>query len=100
MAHVSSWFLDEIIESGSGDLIHDYATPVPGVMTLEMMGMPSTNWRYYADFFHATSSFSPKDPEFQAAVSHMGDMFGELGDIARYRRGHPGDDLTSAIVTT
>jgi len=99
MAHVSSWFLDEIIEAGEGDLILDYATPVPGVMTLEMMGMPSTNWRYYADFFHATSSFRPSDPEFQEAISRVGDMWGELGEIARSRRANPGDDLTSAIVT-
>lgn len=98
MAQVSSWFLDEVIESGEADLVLDYATPVPGVMTLEMMGMPSTNWRYYADFFHATSSFKPTDPEFQEAVGRVGDMWGELGDIARHRREHPGDDLTSAIV--
>ncbi|MEQ8841886.1 MAG: cytochrome P450 [Acidimicrobiales bacterium] len=100
MAHVSSWFLDEVIESGEADLIHDYATPVPGVMTLEMMGMPSTNWRHYADFFHATSSFAPSAPEFRAAVGRVGDMWGELADVARHRRANPGDDLTSAIVVT
>jgi len=100
IAHVSSWFLDEMIEAGEGDLILDYATPVPGVMTLEMMGMPSTNWRYYADFFHATSSFKPSDREFQEAVSRVGDMWGELGEFARARRADPGDDLTSAIVAS
>lgn len=100
IAHVSSWFLDEMIEAGEGDLILDYATPVPGVMTLEMMGMPSTNWRYYADFFHATSSFKPSDREFQEAVSRVGDMWGELGELARARRADPGDDLTSAIVAS
>jgi cytochrome P450 len=100
IAHVSSWFLDEMIEAGEGDLILDYATPVPGVMTLEMMGMPSTNWRYYADFFHATSSFKPSDVEFQEAVGRVGDMWGELGDFARHRRENPGRDLTSAIVSS
>ena len=97
MAHVSAWFLDEIIEAGEGDLVVDYATPVPGVMTLEMMGMPSTNWKYYADFFHATSSFEPGDAEFQEAVARVDDMWGELGEIARHRRANPGDDLASAI---
>ncbi|MDW3219668.1 MAG: cytochrome P450 [Acidimicrobiales bacterium] len=100
LAHVSAWFLDEMIEAGSGDLVNDYASPVPGVMTLEMMGMPSTNWKYYADFFHATSSFKPSDDEFQQAIARVGDMFGELGEIARHRRENPGDDLTSAIVTS
>ena len=100
IAHVSSWFLDEMIEAGEGDLILDYATPVPGVMTLEMMGMPSTNWRYYADFFHATSSFKPSDTEFQDAVARVGDRWAELGEFARDRRADPGDDLTSAIVSS
>jgi cytochrome P450 len=98
MEHVSAWFLDELIESGSADLVEDYTTPVPGVLTLEMMGMPSTNWRHYADFFHATASFRPSDERFQAAVAQVGDMWTELGDYARFRRENPGDDLTSAIV--
>jgi cytochrome P450 len=98
MEHVSAWFLDELIESGSADLVLDYATPVPGVLTLEMVGMSSDNWRYYADFFHATSSFRPSDEEFQQAVARVGDMWGELGDYTRFRREHPGEDLTSAIV--
>ncbi len=98
MEHISAWFLDELIESGDADLVLDYATPVPGVLTLEMVGMPSTNWRYYADFFHATSSYRPGDEEFQAAVARVGDMWVELGDYVRFRRESPGDDLTTEII--
>jgi cytochrome P450 len=98
MEHISAWFLDELIESGVADLVLDYATPVPGVLTLEMVGMPSTNWRRYADFFHATSSFRPEDEEFQRAVARYGDMWTELADYTRFRRDNPGDDLTSSII--
>lgn len=98
MEAISAWFLDEVIEAGSCDLVLDYATPVPGVLTLEMMGMPSENWKHYADFFHATSSYTPADEEFQRAVANYGAMWQELGDYARFRREHPGDDLTSAVV--
>ena len=100
MAQVSGWFLDEVIESGACDLVDDYATPVPAVMTLEMMGMPSINWRYYADFFHATSSFTGDDPRLHAALANWGAMWEELADYTRYRRANPSSDLTSAIVTS
>ena len=100
MAQVSGWFLDEVIESGACDLVDDYATPVPAVMTLEMMGMPSKNWRYYADFFHATSSFTKDDPRLHAALANWSTMWEELADYTRYRRANPSSDLTSAIVTS
>ncbi|GIT46504.1 MAG: hypothetical protein Ct9H300mP12_10890 [Acidimicrobiales bacterium] len=45
---ISTWFLDEVIEAGRADLVLDYATPVPAVLTLESMGMPAENWDYYA----------------------------------------------------
>ncbi|MYH88725.1 MAG: cytochrome P450 [Acidimicrobiaceae bacterium] len=98
MAQVSGWFLDEVIESGACDLVDDYATPVPAVMTLEMMGMPSENWRYYADFFHATSSFTKDDPRLHAALANWSTMWEDLADYTRYRRANPSSDLTSGIL--
>ncbi|MYB03165.1 MAG: cytochrome P450, partial [Acidimicrobiaceae bacterium] len=49
MEAVSSWFIDQFVEAGAADLVLDYATPVPAVLTLEMMGMDAANWRHYAD---------------------------------------------------
>jgi cytochrome P450 len=92
-------FLDEVIETGRADLIGDYATPVPAILTLEMMGMPSDNWRHYAEFFHASSSYSRRSPEFLAATARWQDMMAELVDFARHRRVAPADDITTALVT-
>ncbi len=100
MEAVSAWFIDEIIESGEADLVLDYTTPVPAVLTLEMMGMGSSNWQHYADFFHATSSYEPTDERYQNAVAHQPDMWGELRDFAVFRRGNPADDVTTALVSS
>ena len=100
MEAVSAWFLDEIVEAGAADLVLDYTTPVPAVLTLEMMGMVSSNWQHYADFFHATSSYEPSDERYLSAVAHQRDMWGELRDFARFRRGNPADDVTSALVSS
>ncbi|MCQ3811694.1 MAG: cytochrome P450 [Acidimicrobiia bacterium] len=100
MEAVSAWFIDEIVESGEADLVLDYATPVPAVLTLEMMGMVSSNWQHYADFFHATSSYEPTDERYLSAIAHQPDMWGELRDFAQFRREHPADDVTTALVSS
>ena len=100
MEAVSAWFLDEIVEAGQADLVLDYTTPVPAVLTLEMMGMASSNWQHYADFFHATSSYEPADERYLSAVAHQPDMWGELRDFAQFRRDNPADDVTTALVSS
>lgn len=92
-------FLDAVVEQGHADLVDDYATPVPAVLTLEMMGMPSDNWRHYADFFHASSKYRPSDPEFRAAAGRWPEMMAELVGFATHRRAEPADDITTALVT-
>ena len=99
MEAVSAWFLDQIVEAGAADLVLDYATPVPAVLTLELMGMESSNWKHYADFFHATSSYEPADARFRSAVARRDDMWAELLSFAAYRRANPADDVTTALVT-
>ena len=99
MEAVSAWFLDQFVETGAADLVLDYATPVPAVLTLELMGMESSNWRHYADFFHATSSYEPGDPRFRSAVARRDDMWAELAGFAAYRRDNPADDVTTALVS-
>ena len=99
MQAVATWFLDEIIERGDADLVLDYTSPVPAVLTLQMMGLPSENWSRYAEFFHAVAAYPQTSPEFAAAMAHAGDMVAELLGYAAYRREHLGDDVTSLLVT-
>ena len=98
MEAVSAWFLDQIVEDGAADLVLDYATPVPAVLTLELMGMESSNWKHYADFFHATSSYEPTDARFRSAVARRDDMWAELAGFAAFRRANPSNDVTTALV--
>ena len=43
MEAVSAWFLDQFVEDGAADLVLDYATAVPAVLTLEMMSIDAAN---------------------------------------------------------
>ena len=54
------------------DLVLDYASPVPAILTMRLMGLPYDNWQLYANLFHsvmdaseadrATTRRSPKSP--------------------------------------
>ena len=46
------WFLDQRIADGRMDLVLDYASPVPAILTMRLMGLPYDNWQLYADLFH------------------------------------------------
>lgn len=99
MEAVATWFLDEMIERGEGDLVLDYTVPVPAVLTLQMMGLPSENWTRYAEFFHTMSSYPATTPEYNAAIAHAPAIVAELIEYAAYRRAHLGDDVTSLLVS-
>ena len=43
------WFLDQRIADGRMDLVLDYASPVPAILTMRLMGLPYDNWQLYAE---------------------------------------------------
>ena len=38
------WFIDQRIVDGRMDLVLDYASPVPAILTMRLMGLPYENW--------------------------------------------------------
>jgi cytochrome P450 len=98
MQETATWFLDQHIESGAMDLVADYASPVPAVLTMALVGLPLDSWRHYAELFHAAVAHDPSDPERRAALAHVPEMLAELGEAAADRRSNPRDDLLTALV--
>jgi cytochrome P450 len=99
MERVTTWFLDQVIEAGTADLVNDLTTPVPAVLTLQMMGMPTDKWERYAEFFHASTAHASGTPEHTAAIARAPEMLGELREWTAYRRQHRSDDVTDLLVT-
>ncbi|HEU5082022.1 MAG TPA: cytochrome P450 [Acidimicrobiales bacterium] len=92
------WFLDERIEAGAIDLVDDYASPVPALLTMAIIGLPLDDWRAYSELFHATVARHPKDPRHQEAIARVPDMLARLRAEADRRRREPTDDLLSSLV--
>ena len=92
------WFLDQRIAAGHMDLVLDYASPVPAILTMKLMGLPYDNWQLYANLFHSVMAAPQDSAEYRVAISEVPAMMEGLLDFAARRRAEPGDDLTSFLV--
>jgi cytochrome P450 len=91
------WFLDQRIADGEMDLVLDYASPVPAILTMRLMGLPYDNWQLYANLFHSVMDASDAD-SYNRAIAEVPAMIDGLLKFAATRRADPADDLTSFLV--
>jgi cytochrome P450 len=92
------WFLDQKIGDGRMDMVLDYASPVPAMLTMRLMGLPHDNWRLYANLFHSVMAVSQDSDEYASAIAEVPAMMEGLLKFATSRRADPRDDLTSFLV--
>ena len=79
------------------DLVLDYASPVPAILTMRLMGLPYDNWQLYANLFHSVMD-APDADAYNKAIAEVPAMIDGLLKFAATRRADPGDDLTSFLV--
>lgn len=91
------WFLDQNIGVGRMDLVLDYASPVPAILTMRLMGLPYDNWQLYANLFHGVMDASGAD-QYNTVIAEVPAMIDGLLEFAATRRADPADDLTSFLV--
>jgi len=91
------WFLDQRNTDGGMDLVLDYASPVPAILTMRLMGLPYDNWQLYANLFHSVMDATDADA-YNKAIAEVPAMIDGLLKFAATRRADPGDDLTSFLV--
>ncbi|GFG75442.1 cytochrome P450 [Mycobacterium botniense] len=98
MEQCAHWFLDQRIGDGQMDLVLDYASPVPAILTMRLMGLPHDNWRLYANLFHSVMAAPQDSDDYAKAVAEVPAMMDDLLKFAASRRREPRDDLTSFLV--
>ena len=82
------WFLDQRIADGRMDLVLDYASPVPAILTMRLMGLPYDNWQLYANLFHSVMAASGGD-EYNKAIAEVPAMLDGLLKFVAARRADP-----------
>src|ERR1700745_2547830 len=94
MEQSAHWFLDQRIGDGQMDLVLHYASPVPAILTLKLMGLPYENWHLYAVLSHGV--MTPADAgQYNKVIAEVPSLIDGLLKFAATRRASPADDLTS-----
>lgn len=97
---VTGWVdtcLDQVIETGSFDIVGDLANPVPSLFTCEFLGLPIEDWRAYGEVQHEIIYTPPAEQE--AVLQKYMEVLGRVYAVITERRQNPGEDLISTLVT-
>ncbi len=90
--------VDDVIERGECDLVHDIAGRLPSGLIAELMGIPREDGeRLYewTELMHTTDSAVATPEERGAATLNM---LNYAAETAARKRAEPGDDIASALV--
>jgi cytochrome P450 len=98
MEQSAHWFLDQRIGDGQMDLVLDYASPVPAILTMKLMGLPYENWHLYANLFHSVMAVPQDSPDYAKAIAEVPAMMAGVLEFAATRRADARDDLTSFLI--
>lgn len=91
--------IDDFIEEGRADLIEQLASPVPAMLTVRLLGMPTSEWHSLADVFHKGAYLPPTEENTERIQSMLMGVYGQLLDAVKQRRAEPRDDLITALAT-
>ena len=95
--HWTTWFIDQVIESGECDFAS--VIGVPAVVTLDWLGLDVADWRRYSRALHSVLADSPGSAAHTRSVEvdipWMEDQI--VGAIAA-RRAEPRDDLITHLL--
>jgi cytochrome P450 len=101
---VAADLVDRLIEQGDCDFVTEVAARLPLKIICDMMGVPESD--YDLVFSRSNIILSMGDPEYipegqdipTALLTAGAELAGLVQDLGAYRREHPTDDLTSALV--
>ncbi|PYE20057.1 hypothetical protein DFR67_102195 [Williamsia limnetica] len=93
--------LDQLIESGGGEIVADLFKPLPSMVVAHYLGVPESDRAAFDRWTEAvvgadTSNLAQAGKSAGEAIMEMMAYFGRL---VSYRREHPGDDTVSHLVT-
>jgi cytochrome P450 len=78
---VTNAFIDRFVEAGECDLVLDLCSPVPAVVTLQYLGLPTEEWERYAVPIHS-SVYTPREPG-HPAFEHLNQQFAWIFEQVR-----------------
>lgn len=96
--HWVNHFIDEFIEDGACDLVYDFASPIPAVVTMEWLGWPTEEWSRLAHLAHDLMGYPPGSERWTRAVGNSPWINQRLAELIAERRREPRDDFISRLL--
>lgn len=93
--------IDNVINDGTADFVHDIAEPLPVIMIADLLGVPEDgrdNLRPWSAAIVKMYEQGYSDQEQAEASTAARDFMAYIGELADERRTHPQDDLITALV--
>lgn len=89
--------IDDFIERGEADLVHELADPLPAMTTLHKIGLPVDDWHDFSAPLHKTVFLRQDNParaDVMAELRHIADV---ITDAIAARRSSPRDDMITYL---
>jgi cytochrome P450 len=100
---ISNTLLDKVQAQGELDIIADLAHPLPAIITAEMLGVPTSDWKqltaWSADFAQVLGNFQHNPDYAQRALRSLEEMVAYFRAAIREQQVHPRDGLIHAFLS-
>src|SRR6266700_2744370 len=100
---ITNTLLDAMQDKGHMDIIEDLAYPLPAIVTAEMLGVPTSDWRqltqWSADFAQVLGNFQHNPDHAQKAVRSLEEMVAYFRAAVKEHQEHPRDGLIDAFIS-
>ncbi|MDN5915551.1 MAG: cytochrome P450 [Pseudonocardia sp.] len=87
--------VDHMIEAGEADFVMEVGSPVTALVTLDILGLPLTDWRFYAERIHQTFTGVPGGGDSEAGIPGIQKR---LSESIAARRLNPGSGLLDDLI--
>jgi cytochrome P450 len=89
--------IDDFIEHGEADFVHDLANPVPAMVTLHKLGMNVDDWRRISEPMHKTVFMRQDNPARAGVLEELAWIAHTIRETIAERRAVPRDDMITYL---